>query len=165
MSSDFVTCTVPHADSLPLPIPSNAVCRSPASAAGLGKRRMNIGCTIASAMAKPRHAHERTRRARDADGRDLGRNRKAGDSGPVQSGGSVNEISLAAPGAFALRRLAAQLARYAPHDDVFPLRLPGTYAVRRSRLTTEPRYATISPALCVVAQGAKVVMLGREVLE
>ena len=57
------------------------------------------------------------------------------------------------------------LARYAPHDGVFPLRLPGTYAVRRSRLTTEPTYSTTGPALCVVAQGAKVVMLGRDVLE
>lgn len=30
-----------------------------------------------------------------------------------------------APGPLALRGLVAQLARYAPHDDVFPLRLPG----------------------------------------
>ena len=115
-------------------------------------------------MAKLRQPRERTRRVR-ADASDLGRNRNSGDIGLVRSGGSITEASVAAPGAFQLRRLAAQLARYAPHDDVFPLRLPGTYAVRRSRMTTEPRYATISPALCVVAQGAKVVMLGRDVLE
>jgi AraC-like DNA-binding protein len=32
-------------------------------------------------------------------------------------------------------------------------------------MTSEAAYATLGPALCVVAQGAKVVMLGREVLE
>ena len=65
----------------------------------------------------------------------------------------------------ALRRLANLLASYTPHDGPFQLHLPGTYAVRLSRLTTEATYATLGPALCVAAQGAKVVMLGREVLE
>jgi AraC-like DNA-binding protein len=32
-------------------------------------------------------------------------------------------------------------------------------------MTTEAAYATLGPALCVAAQGAKVVMLGRDVLE
>ena len=32
-------------------------------------------------------------------------------------------------------------------------------------MTTEASYAVLGPALCVAAQGAKVVMLGREVLE
>ena len=75
------------------------------------------------------------------------------------------DTSLATPGAVALRRLANRIAAYAPHDGVFQLRLPGTYAIRLSRLTTEANYATLGPALCVAAQGAKVVMLGREVLE
>jgi hypothetical protein len=57
------------------------------------------------------------------------------------------------------------LTHYARHHGVFPLRLPGTYALRRSRMTSEAVYATQGPALCVVAQGAKVVMLGRQVLE
>ena len=34
-----------------------------------------------------------------------------------------------------------------------------------SRTATEASYATLGPALCVAAQGAKVVMLGRDVLE
>jgi AraC-like DNA-binding protein len=135
------------------------------SSAGLGKRRLRAGCTMGSVMPSTRQARERTRRARDTEGLELGRNPKPNRSRPVESVGPLNDTSLAAPGALALRRLAAQLARYAPHDDVFPLRLPGTYAVRRSRLTTEPTYSTTSPALCVVAQGAKVVMLGRDVLE
>jgi AraC-like DNA-binding protein len=72
---------------------------------------------------------------------------------------------IATPGALALRRLAARLASYAPHEGAFQLRLPGTYAIRLSRMTTEASYATLGPALCVAAQGAKVVMLGHEVLE
>ena len=77
----------------------------------------------------------------------------------------VEDTRLAPPGALALRRLANRLAGYAPHDGAFELRLPGTYAVRLSRLTSAASYATLGPALCVAAQGAKVVMLGREVLE
>ena len=64
----------------------------------------------------------------------------------------------------ALRRLASKLVRYAPHDGVFPLPLPGTYALRVGRMTSEPVYATLRPSLCVVAQGAKILMLGSEVL-
>lgn len=95
-----------------------------------------------------RQGRERTRRLPDADGLDS----------PLDS-------SLAAPPALALRRLANLIARFAPDDGVHPLRLPGTYALRRGRMTSEPVYATLGPSLCIVAQGAKAVMLGREVLE
>jgi AraC-like DNA-binding protein len=78
---------------------------------------------------------------------------------------SLSDITLAAPGALPLRRLAQLIARYAPQDGVFPLRLPGTYALRRARITSEPVHATLGPSLCIVAQGAKVMMLGGEVLE
>ena len=64
-----------------------------------------------------------------------------------------------------MRRLANLVSRYAPHDGAFPLRLPGTYVVRRSHVSTEPAYSTMRPGVCIVAQGAKVVMLGRDVLE
>jgi len=75
------------------------------------------------------------------------------------------ERGLEGPSAVALRRLANLVARYAPHDGAFPLRLPGTFVVRRSHMTTEPMYATMRPAVCIVAQGAKVVMVGRDVVE
>ena len=68
------------------------------------------------------------------------------------------------PGASELKRLAARLTALAPHDGKFPLRLPGTYAIRLSRVTNEAMHSTLGPALCVAAQGAKVIMLGREVL-
>lgn len=80
-------------------------------------------------------------------------------------GHSLDDVSLAAPGPIGLRRLAGLIARYAPHDGVFPLRLPGTYALRRGRITSEPVHATLGPSLCIVAQGAKVLMLGRDVFE
>jgi AraC-like DNA-binding protein len=64
-----------------------------------------------------------------------------------------------------LRRLASQIARYAPKDGVFPLRLPGTYALRLGRISSEPVHATMGPSLCIVAQGAKIMMLGSEVHE
>jgi len=75
------------------------------------------------------------------------------------------ELTVEAPLALALRRLASLVARYAPHDGAFPLRLPGTAVVRRSQMTSEPTYSTMRPAICMVAQGAKVVMIGRDVLE
>jgi AraC-like DNA-binding protein len=78
---------------------------------------------------------------------------------------SAHEHPHAAPSGLSVRRLANRIAAFAPHDGKFELRLPGTYAIRLSRMTTEPMYGTVGPALCVAAQGAKVVMLGREVLE
>jgi len=76
-----------------------------------------------------------------------------------------DDTTLATPGALALRHLANRLALAAPHDGAFQLRLPGTWAIRLSRTTTQASYATLGPALCVAAQGAKVVMLGTDVLE
>lgn len=105
-----------------------------------------------------------TRRSRDANGprlRGRGPERSAAFAARPSAGG----VRLAAPGALPLRRLAGLVERYAPHDGVFPLRLPGTYALRRARITSEPVHATLGPSLCIVAQGAKVMMLGGEVLE
>jgi AraC-like DNA-binding protein len=73
-------------------------------------------------------------------------------------------VPAAAPNPLALRRLADALARHAPRDGKHPLRLDGTYAIRISRVTSRPLFATLRPSLCIVAQGAKVLMLGNEVL-
>ena len=48
---------------------------------------------------------------------------------------------------------------------MFPLGFPETYAIRLSQMNTEPAYATLGPSLCLVAQGAKAMMLGNEVFE
>jgi AraC-like DNA-binding protein len=67
------------------------------------------------------------------------------------------------PRAESLARLAVLLAAHAPYDGSFPLRVPGVHAIRRSAVSRDTVRATVSPALCIVAQGAKVVVLGREV--
>lgn len=67
------------------------------------------------------------------------------------------------PGAESLARLARLLAAHTPYDGSFPLRVPGVHAIRRSTVSRDIVRATVSPALCIVAQGAKVVVLGREV--
>ena len=72
-------------------------------------------------------------------------------------------VSGDAPHAESLGRLAKLLEAHAPYDGAFTLRLPGLHVVRRSRPYPEMVRATVTPALCIVAQGAKIVMLGREV--
>jgi AraC-like DNA-binding protein len=62
-------------------------------------------------------------------------------------------------------RLAGLIGAYAPHDGCFELRIPGVHAIRRSRTNTELVHGMLRPALCLVAQGAKSVMLGQEVYE
>ena len=111
-------------------------------------------------MPTDRPARERSRRRLGHTDGLKSRRDRGGDRAP-----SLYDLSLAAPGVLALRRLSNLIARYAPHDGVFPLRLPGTYALRRGRMTSEPVHATLGPSLCIVAQGAKVMMLGAEVLE
>jgi AraC-like DNA-binding protein len=69
------------------------------------------------------------------------------------------------PSAPGLRKLAHLLSVYAPYDGPFELALPGVHAIRVSHPNTEPVHATLPPALCVIAQGAKIVMLGQEVYE
>lgn len=62
-----------------------------------------------------------------------------------------------------VQRLATLLAAHSPYDGAFELRRPGLWVVRRSRPDREMVRGTVPPAFCVVAQGAKVVMLGSEV--
>lgn len=62
-------------------------------------------------------------------------------------------------------RLASLIRAYAPHDGRFELRLPGVYAIRVSRVNPDLVHALQRPALCIVAQGAKSVLLGQEVYD
>ncbi|GAB4178292.1 MAG: AraC family transcriptional regulator [Roseiflexaceae bacterium] len=64
-----------------------------------------------------------------------------------------------------MARLAQLLRAYTPYDGRFPLRVPGVYALRASRITTELVHTTYHPSLCIVAQGAKRLLLGQEVYE
>lgn len=64
-----------------------------------------------------------------------------------------------------LVKLACLIRAHTPHDGCFELCVPGVYAIRRSRIAMELAHATVRPALCIVAQGAKRIMLGQEVYE
>jgi len=64
-----------------------------------------------------------------------------------------------------LSRLTRLIAAYAPHDGSFELRVPGVYAIRRSRTHKDLAHVVQRPALCLVAQGAKSVLVGRDVYE
>ena len=62
-------------------------------------------------------------------------------------------------------KLARLIAAYAPHDGGFDLRIPGLHASRFSRVNRECVHALSVPSLCIVAQGAKTVIVGDEVYE
>ena len=64
-----------------------------------------------------------------------------------------------------LARLAGLIRAHTPYDGRFELRIPGAYAIRASRTNTEMVHVVQRPALCIIAQGAKRVMLGQEVYE
>jgi AraC-like DNA-binding protein len=64
-----------------------------------------------------------------------------------------------------LTKLARLIGAHAPHNGTFELRIPGLYASRFSRINTECAHALRLPSLCIVAQGAKTVIVGQEVYE
>ena len=61
--------------------------------------------------------------------------------------------------------LARLIAAYAPHDGSFELRIPGVHASRFSRINKECVHALRVSSLCIVAQGAKTVIVADEVYE
>jgi AraC-like DNA-binding protein len=61
--------------------------------------------------------------------------------------------------------LAHLIAAYAPRDGSFELRIPGLHASRFSRINKECVHALRVPSLCIVAQGAKTVIVADEVYE
>jgi AraC-like DNA-binding protein len=62
-------------------------------------------------------------------------------------------------------RLGKLIALHAPYDGSFELRTPGVYAIRLSGTNTELTHAVMRSAVCIVAQGAKSVMIGEDVFE
>ena len=72
---------------------------------------------------------------------------------------------VADPNAPDTANLARLIAAYAPHDGSFELRIPGVYAIRFSRINKGCVHALGLPSLCIVAQGAKTVIVGQEVYE
>ena len=62
-------------------------------------------------------------------------------------------------------KLARLLAAYAPYDGAFELRIPGVHAARASRTNEECIHNIRVPSLCIVACGAKTVIVGQDVYE
>jgi len=63
----------------------------------------------------------------------------------------------------AVARLCELIRSYAPHDGSFPLRVPGVHAIRVSNVTKEATHAIMQASVCIVAQGAKAVMVADDV--
>jgi AraC-like DNA-binding protein len=61
--------------------------------------------------------------------------------------------------------LAKLIAAHTPHDGIFELGIPGVHAIRVSRPSTQPTHAVQHPSVCIVAQGAKGVMIGDHLYE
>ena len=61
--------------------------------------------------------------------------------------------------------LARLLAAHAPHDGSFEMRIPGLHASRMSRTNTECFHTLRLPCLCIIAQGAKTVIVGQDIYE
>jgi len=87
------------------------------------------------------------------------RDRRLVNASPVWEG------SHEGPGAPDVATLARLIGAYAPHDGRFALPIPGVHAIRASRTNTELVHTLWQPGLCIVAQGAKRVMLGQHVCE
>jgi AraC-like DNA-binding protein len=64
-----------------------------------------------------------------------------------------------------MAKLADLILAHAAYDGSFELRIPGIYVARASRTNTELVHAVAKPSMCIIAQGAKSVMLGQEVYE
>jgi len=62
-------------------------------------------------------------------------------------------------------KLASLIKAYAPHDGSFELRTAGVHVIRRSRTYMELAHGVQQSAVCIVAQGEKSVMVGREIYE
>lgn len=91
-------------------------------------------------------------------------NRSSRD-GSLIDGSRVRESGQDRPSAADVAKLARLIGIYAPHDGRFALGIPGVHAIRASRPYTELVHVSWQPGLCIVAQGAKRVMLGQQIYE
>lgn len=64
-----------------------------------------------------------------------------------------------------LAKLVRMCMAHAPYDGFFTVRLPGVYVSRVSRARKEMAHGVIPSALCLVAQGAKRIILGKEIYD
>jgi len=83
----------------------------------------------------------------------------------AKNGSTVPDATAPAPAAPEVRNLARLIAAYAPHDGSFELRIPGVHASRMTRANTECFHTLRVPSLCIVVQGAKTVIVEKDIYE
>lgn len=64
-----------------------------------------------------------------------------------------------------LGKLVRMCLAHAPYDGTFDVRLPGVHVSRASRARKDMAHGVIPSALCLVAQGAKRIILGKEIYD
>ncbi|HEV7765262.1 MAG TPA: AraC family transcriptional regulator [Thermoanaerobaculia bacterium] len=64
-----------------------------------------------------------------------------------------------------IAKLAKLIGAHAPYDGIFELRVPGVRVIRSSRTNAESVHGMARAALCIVAQGAKTVMVGEDIFQ
>lgn len=64
-----------------------------------------------------------------------------------------------------LAALVRMCMAQAPYDGFFDMRVPGVFVSRASAARKEMAHGVIPPALCLVAQGAKRIILGKEIYD
>ena len=79
--------------------------------------------------------------------------------------GAPHRTENAGAGTPGTAQLARLFAAYAPHDGSFDMSIPGLMVSRLSRVNNECVHALRVSSLCIVAQGAKTVIVGDEVYE
>lgn len=65
----------------------------------------------------------------------------------------------------AMASLAERIERFTPHDGHFELRVPGLHLYRISKVSEELHHGVQKPGFCLVAQGAKEVLLEKDLFE
>lgn len=82
-----------------------------------------------------------------------------------QSTNTQKQLSHDDDSAHARAKLAEIIGRYAPHDGLFDLPLPGVHLLRTSTQETNLTRAITKPGMCIIAQGAKRVLIGQDVYD
>ena len=60
-----------------------------------------------------------------------------------------------------MQEMAQLIWRFTPNDGIHATAIPSLSLIRASEIS-QPIYSVHQPALCIVAQGSKLVVLGRE---
>jgi len=83
----------------------------------------------------------------------------------AKNGSAVQKARAGEQPTSGIAMLARLISAYAPHDGSFQLRIPGLHASRLTHANTQCFHTLRVPSLCLIAQGAKTVILGKDIFE